>query len=150
MPIPTNPLKIMPLGDSITEGTVAGGYRAPLYSLLTADGYNVSYVGDQNTNPGGGLLANQESHEGIGGDKSTELQSQIDTTGIVQNSLPNAVLVLVGTNDIGLGASFATTDSNIASLIDDIISKSPPSMRPCLPLLRHERTMSHWSIWRRR
>jgi lysophospholipase L1-like esterase len=122
MPLPANPLKILPLGDSITEGTVAGGYRAPLYAALTVDGYNVAYVGDQTTNPGGGLPAGQNRHEGFPSNTSAQLRTQIDGTGIIQTSQPDAVLLPVGTNDIGYGASFATTDANIAALLDDIIS----------------------------
>ena len=37
----TPPIRIMPLGDSITNGyPVAGGYRGRLYQILTAAGYN--------------------------------------------------------------------------------------------------------------
>jgi hypothetical protein len=79
MPAPPSPLRILPLGDSITEGTVAGGYRAPLYAALIADGYTVSYVGDQTTNLGGGLPADEGRHEGFPGDTSVQLQAQIDT-----------------------------------------------------------------------
>ena len=45
-------LKIMPLGDSITEGPVGGAYRLPLYNLLTAAGYRVQFVGSQTSSPG--------------------------------------------------------------------------------------------------
>ena len=38
-------LKIMPMGDSITEGTIPGGYRLPLYNLLQAGGYSFDFVG---------------------------------------------------------------------------------------------------------
>ena len=38
-------LRIMPMGDSITEGTVPGGYRHPLHRLLVQDGYKVEFVG---------------------------------------------------------------------------------------------------------
>src|SRR4051794_6728820 len=171
MPEPPAPFRILPLGDSITEGTVAGGYRAPLYAALVADGFTVAYVGDQTTNPGGGLPAGQDRHEGFPSETSVQLQSQIDTSGIVQTSQPNAVLLLVGTNDVGYGASIPTTNSNIAALMDDIISKAPPctfscrlsctgrmtaadgfrlSMRPCPRSLRRGRTMSRWSILRPR
>jgi hypothetical protein len=35
------PVRIMPLGDSITHGTpVAGGYRLPLYHMLTNASYS--------------------------------------------------------------------------------------------------------------
>ena len=44
---PLNPVKIMPLGDSITYGTEGtyGGYRGYLYDLLAAEGYNFDFVG---------------------------------------------------------------------------------------------------------
>ena len=42
----TPPLKVMPLGDSITSGTdLWASYRCLLYSALTAAGYNVDFVG---------------------------------------------------------------------------------------------------------
>nr|WP_294514146.1 GDSL-type esterase/lipase family protein [uncultured Rhodopila sp.] len=125
MPTISYPLKVMPMGDSITQGTVPGGYRAPLYDLLTTDGYDISYVGDQNTNNGGGLPANQDNHEGILGDTSVSLKAEIDSTGIIQSSQPNAVLLLIGTNDVGLGGTIPGTDVNIAALLDDIISNDP-------------------------
>ena len=61
------PLRIMPLGDSITEGSgAAGGYRLPLYIALTNAGYNVDLVGSHasNTAPG---LGPETHHEGHGG-----------------------------------------------------------------------------------
>jgi lysophospholipase L1-like esterase len=33
------------MGDSITQGTVPGGYRKPLYALLTGNGHTVDFVG---------------------------------------------------------------------------------------------------------
>ena len=42
------PVRILPLGDSITYGyPVPGGYRLPLYQLLTNAGYNVDFTGTQ-------------------------------------------------------------------------------------------------------
>lgn len=52
-----NPLKILPLGDSLTQGGVNGGYsgglypptingyRLALWNLLTSSGYHLDYVG---------------------------------------------------------------------------------------------------------
>lgn len=41
-------LTIMPMGDSITEGFgVPGGYRQPLYDIITGMGYRVDFVGNQ-------------------------------------------------------------------------------------------------------
>ncbi len=45
------PVRIMPLGDSITKGTDGSvedvGYRRPLYLSLTGAEYNVEFVGSQ-------------------------------------------------------------------------------------------------------
>jgi hypothetical protein len=42
------PVKIMPVGDSITEGKYTeGGYRKPLYQLLRDNGYSVTFVGKE-------------------------------------------------------------------------------------------------------
>ncbi|MCP5545455.1 MAG: hypothetical protein H7A49_16285, partial [Akkermansiaceae bacterium] len=47
------PVRIMPLGDSITQGccsgsAVEGGYRNRLHDLLDSAGYTVDFVGTQN------------------------------------------------------------------------------------------------------
>ena len=44
------PIRIMPLGDSITYGTSSTGtvgYRRPLYQFLVGAGYSVDFVGSQ-------------------------------------------------------------------------------------------------------
>src|SRR5260370_6125031 len=42
------PVKIMPVGDSITEGKYTqGGYRKPLYQLLKDNGYSATFVGKE-------------------------------------------------------------------------------------------------------
>src|SRR5678815_2783167 len=38
-------LRIMPMGDSITEGSIPGSYRLPLYNLLQTNGYAFDFVG---------------------------------------------------------------------------------------------------------
>ncbi|MFB9413576.1 hypothetical protein ACFFSQ_36150, partial [Dactylosporangium matsuzakiense] len=45
-------VRVMPLGDSITEGTqVPGGYRIGLWQRLAAGGYRVDFVGSQYNGP---------------------------------------------------------------------------------------------------
>src|SRR2546427_13252520 len=57
------PIRILPLGDSITQGwIVPGGYRLPLYQLLTNAGYNVDFTGTQTDNGAPGLP--DPDHEG--------------------------------------------------------------------------------------
>ena len=63
----TPPIRIMPLGDSITDGSgAAGGYRLPLYIALTNAGYNVDLVGTATDNSAPGL-GTEVNHEGHGG-----------------------------------------------------------------------------------
>src|SRR5690242_12081668 len=45
-------VRVMPLGDSITEGTqVPGGYRIGLWQRLSNAGYRVDFVGSQYNGP---------------------------------------------------------------------------------------------------
>jgi hypothetical protein len=66
------PVKIMPVGDSITEGKYTqGGYRKPLYQMLKDNGYFVTFVGkEDNGDPANdtGFSAGMEdpNHEGYG------------------------------------------------------------------------------------
>lgn len=116
-----NPLVIMPLGDSVTAGggtAVNGGpppgsYRGYLYQSLTADGYNVNYVGDQTVNPGGGLPSNQDNHEGLGGFGIITVQGDQANPGILDylqanNTLttyrPNLILLMAGFNNLFVAA----------------------------------------------
>lgn len=116
-------IKIMPLGDSITVGSlVPGAYRAPLWDRLTADGVTTLFVGSQNTNPRQGMSS--PKHEG---------HDSITAPGLTwgfqnQNWLavaPNIVLLLIGTNDVGLGASFAQANTDLAWLLDLLITGRP-------------------------
>src|SRR6185436_6783124 len=68
------PLRVMPLGDSITYGGGAPcGYRAPLYQLLTNAGQRVDYVGTQTGN--GAASLPDSNHDGYSG----ATMSAIDT-----------------------------------------------------------------------
>ena len=62
-------LRVMPLGDSITQGSKSedtAGYRGPLWTKLLAAGYNVDYVGSNTATPGtvAGMDINHEGHGG--------------------------------------------------------------------------------------
>src|SRR3954468_23529667 len=59
------PLRIMPLGDSITWGVGSArqsGYRAALYQRLTSAGLNVDFVGSMSR--GTGPDRDNEGHKG--------------------------------------------------------------------------------------
>jgi len=100
----TPPIRIMPLGDSITFGSsiegapVPGGYRGPLYTSLTSAGYNVDFLGTDTRNGGGG--SPDSEHEGHPGWRINMLDERLATW---LNTAESADMVLlhIGTNDFG-------------------------------------------------
>ena len=110
-------IKILPLGDSFTGGggnagnglPPPGSYRAPLYEKLTADGYNVQYVGNQTYDSGGGLPANEVNHEGLGGygvvnvagdPQNPGILEYLQSNNILQTYTPDVILLMAGYNNI--------------------------------------------------
>ncbi len=67
--------RIMPVGDSITEGASnMVVYKGPLYDKLTAAGYRFTYVGSRSssyTTPGGTVVS--LNHEGYSGNNVTQV-----------------------------------------------------------------------------
>ena len=70
------PIRVLPLGDSITDGAGApGGYRLRLYQLLTNAGFNVDFVGTLTDNGAPGLP--DPDHEGHSGWRIDQIDSII-------------------------------------------------------------------------
>jgi len=90
-------LRVMPLGDSITYGSGAGGgYRAPLYQLLTNAGYSVDFIGTQTGN--GTASLPDPNHEGYPGAFISDIDdSLLGIFGAVVQ--PDIILLLIGVND---------------------------------------------------
>ena len=148
-------LEIMPMGDSITRGSNSGdaGYRGPLYTALTADGVNFTFVGnstflDRNRPGGAGpsvLPDEQRHHEGHGGyvindllgnldgrTRSTESDGNADpgywltgnsATGQAAQN-PDVILLMVGTNDIQIHG-LSGIDTKLHNLINKITELRP-------------------------
>lgn len=95
-PDPTDPgeteLRIMPLGNSITE---AVGYRLPLWHLLTNAGFEVEYVGSQSS-PHPNLP--DDDHEGHGGWYISHIAQNVNDW--LARYQPNFILLMIGTNDV--------------------------------------------------
>lgn len=105
-----NPLKIMPLGDSITEGYLSsdiGGYRDDLWGLLTNNGYNIDFVG--NRVRGNGNF--DRDHAGVSGERIDQVANRVN--GLLNIYQPNAVLLMIGTNDNIQNVNFANDRSNV-------------------------------------
>jgi lysophospholipase L1-like esterase len=112
------PIKIMPLGDSITTGvssTNVNGYRKPLYLNLTNSSYDVNFVGSQNA--GDFDDTDHEGHNGwhaAGGTDGGLLPNVYDW---LAANPAEIVLLHIGTNDI----TDANQDVNeVNDILDEI------------------------------
>src|ERR1051326_848133 len=114
---------VWPLGDSITQGhDVPGGYRLPLYQLLTNAGVNVAFVGNTNDNPAAGLP--YPNHDGYGGYEIGDLAAGVP--GWYAN-LPRVdyVLLMVGINDFRHNDDVQNATNRLENLIAQIATSAP-------------------------
>ncbi|MCT7985383.1 SGNH/GDSL hydrolase family protein [Laspinema sp. A4] len=132
----SNPLKIMPLGDSNTRGRGEdiAGYRDDLWMLLNNSGFNVDFVGSATTNPPNswnqsyGFDRNHEGHGGYAISGSTyagagDLMSNIDNW--LNAATPDVILLMAGTNDfIFQNTTAQETINELGTLIDKIFAWS--------------------------
>lgn len=154
--------KIMPLGDSKTEGAGGGGqqsWRGYLRKKLTQDGYTIDYVGDRQNYADGDAVPNDLNHAGHGGytigpDKATFCNT-CETTGIIEHlddyfksSDPDVVLVAIGINDFFNDALHPTNYRYTApqryrSLVNKIL-RLKPSVKIILGTIEPVRWDKSW------
>jgi lysophospholipase L1-like esterase len=123
-------LRIMPLGDSITEGDRYGGYRGPLWRMLSDQGWDIDFVGRL----GGFADAPDDDHEGWSGFSVSELHDIVSYP--LESYQPQAVLLMIGTNDMfrpsGPARAVVALDSLLADILDAasnpwvLVSSIPP------------------------
>ena len=118
----TPPVRIMPLGDSITYGSLPGGYRNKLYQMLAAAGYNVDFVGTQTVN--GVATLPDSDHEGHSGWTIGQLDANIaGWFGAIAD--PDVILLHIGTNDFGLGVDTPNAINRLDALITKMATLRP-------------------------
>ncbi len=123
----TAPIRIMPLGDSITDGSAndspdgVGGYRGNLYSQLTNAGYNVDYIGSMTINSS---LVPDPNHEGHSGWRIDQLDSNM-ATWLSSMADPDVVLMHIGTNDFGQNLDITNAINRLDALILNIATLRP-------------------------
>jgi lysophospholipase L1-like esterase len=110
-------LRILPLGDSITEGQ-NGGYRDVLYERLTAAGYTVDYVGPR-SDPYAD--APDKDHAGTPGHNTGNILGVVD--GHLSTYDPDVVLLMIGTNDLAWWAAEASAPADAAARVGQILDK---------------------------
>ncbi|GHJ12893.1 MULTISPECIES: RICIN domain-containing protein [unclassified Micromonospora] len=114
-------VRVMPLGDSITEGTqVPGGSRIGLWQRLAAGGYRVDFVGSQFNGPSN---LGDHDHEGHPGWRIDQIDANI--TGWLNTYQPRTVLLHIGTNDILQNYNVSTAPNRLSTLIDRITTTAP-------------------------
>lgn len=125
IPAYNTPLKIMPLGDSITSGVMgtndrnSGGYRTELWKKFVANGLKVDFVGSKSNGPDS--LGNKD-HEGHPGWEIEEIASSIN--GWLSTFEPDLVLLMIGTNDTKK-KPVRRMIKELSALIDQITTHSP-------------------------
>jgi lysophospholipase L1-like esterase len=114
-------VRVMPLGDSITDGfTVPGGYRIGLWQRLVSGGYRVDFVGSQFNGPAG---LGDHDHEGHSGWRIDQIDANIVTW--LRTTTPHTVLLHIGTNDVLQNFDLAAAPARLSTLIDHITATVP-------------------------
>ena len=115
-------LRVMPLGNSITHGVVIAdpnennyvGYRKDLFESLDAIYPNLDFVGS--LTHGAGVF--DKDHEGHRGWMADEVRDEVE--GWLDDNPADIVLLHIGTNDIGTGATPASIANEVESILDNI------------------------------
>ncbi|HOP99321.1 MAG TPA: SGNH/GDSL hydrolase family protein [Acetivibrio clariflavus] len=113
-------IKIMPVGDSCTEGMGdpdMGGYRTELYRLYTEAGLSIDFVGSNRRGPNSLPDKDNEGHSGW---TIPQIASNIDNWLNTYN--PDVVLLWIGGNDVLQGR---VNTEGLSNLIDQIFRTKP-------------------------
>ena len=132
-PCPSNgsACKIMPFGDSITDGFgTIGSYRLELFRLAHQAGKNITFVGTGMNGPplvdGVAFPPNHEGHSGFTID-NTPSRSGISplVVTVMPQFTPHIVTLMIGTNDAIDSYDLANAPNRLGALIDSIFAKLP-------------------------
>jgi lysophospholipase L1-like esterase len=113
------PVRVMPLGDSITQGGSIGGYRLDLGTKLRNAGRTVDLVGSLTDGPGSMPDRNHEGHPGW-----TIAQIDANVVNWLRTYTPRTILLHIGTNDM-YGSDPAGAPRRLSALVDKITSQAP-------------------------
>jgi lysophospholipase L1-like esterase len=114
-------VRVMPLGDSITDGIqTPGGYRIGLWQRMAAGGFRVDFVGTQFNGP---ASLGDHDHEGHPGWRIDQIDANI--VGWLRATTPHTVLLHIGTNDVLQNFNLATAPNRLSTLIDHITATAP-------------------------
>jgi lysophospholipase L1-like esterase len=113
--------KVMPLGDSITDGyNIPGGYRIDLWSTFQQAGQFVDFVGSMSNGP---ASLGDKHHEGHSGWRIEQINGSV--SGWLSGAQPEIVLLMIGTNDMLQDYNVAGAPARLSALLDTITQQSP-------------------------
>ncbi|MDT7839691.1 ricin-type beta-trefoil lectin domain protein [Streptomyces justiciae] len=118
---PNTPLRVMPLGDSITWGvgsSTGNGYRGPLFNRLAADGHPLDFVGTVR----GGSMSDPDN-EGHSGYRIDQIAALTDAS--LTRYRPNVVTLHIGTNDLNGNYQPSTAADRLRSLVNQVTAAAP-------------------------
>ncbi|GAA2265041.1 hypothetical protein GCM10009853_017990 [Glycomyces scopariae] len=118
------PVKIMPLGDSITGSP--GCWRGNLWQLLDQAGHDVDFVGSlsQACNPSG----SDPDHEGHGGFLVTQSVNNGSVRGWLEQNTPDVLLLHFATNDVWSSIPPATILAAYTTIVQDLRELNPDAV----------------------
>ncbi len=122
------PLRIMPLGDSITEGQIdrdtptflQEGYRIGLWNRLIEFGLPFDFVGTQSSGTDNLPDKDHEGHSGFSTNQLTFGKTNDPDSGIdnwIPPTNPNMILLMIGTNNSG------NTPEDMLADLDELINQ---------------------------
>ena len=129
------PCRILPFGDSITDGagSSGGGYRVPLFRMSLAAKQAITFVGSASNGPamvdGAVFPRLHEGHSGFtidpGGGRAG-ISPLVDRVMAAQK--PHIVLLMIGTNDIDIKLDVANAPARLAAMLDKIAAAAPEAL----------------------
>ncbi|KAI1361157.1 SGNH hydrolase-type esterase domain-containing protein [Xylaria arbuscula] len=135
------PLRLMPLGGSITYGVGSSdgnGYRKALYEALTSAGFAVTMLGSRKT---GTMDGSNSSHEGWRGFKINEIREKgLKST---KACLPNIFTINGGSNDCIQDFEVSNAGKRIDDMLHGLWEASPGSTIVLSTLLRNKNKKVH-------
>ncbi|XYH93774.1 SGNH/GDSL hydrolase family protein [Sorangium sp. So ce1128] len=124
------PCKILPIGDSITDGVgVPGGgsYRVELFRKARAAGKNITFVGSLINGP---MMVDgaafPRAHEGHSGWRINQIAGLVPTPAFTNG--PHIVLLMAGTNDVIQNDALSTAPERLGALLDKIFASAPDTL----------------------
>ena len=121
--LPYAPLRLMPLGGSITYGYASShgnGYRQALLAMLSSDGHKVAMVGSRKA-------GSMENNDNEGWQSFTIKQIESKAKKSVPSRQPNLFTVNAGSNDCIQNMEMEHAGRRMNDLLDYLWSASPRS-----------------------